>query len=327
MRYSQCARFSKFFPDFLALAMLCLLALAPAMTGCTRKSDAPSGAALPSGQRLMQFDFEAVRELTLVKSDPTTGDAWSAHMKWVGPDKMDWELTSGPHDLIDRKANGPYIRHLLDTLRTLSISEEAPKGPAASFGLEPPRFALRWDAGEVRIGSPTEHAEAYAVLPTLSPGRTYKVKGAALQMLSHLENFEYLRRQTFPTFGSDDVFEIEIKGGGKAPFYAQREGETWTDRKHRKLKKDAQFLVDQLSHARIKKFVDDGAESASIRKRFEAGGRGGAPVEIVVANHKGDKVVMKLARADGKLWGTISTRPDAHFELFPKTLEVVLTFL
>jgi hypothetical protein len=278
----------------------------------------------------MDFDFEAVRELTVVKSDPVSGDSWSATLKHVGPTKWDWQVSSGPHELKDTRANAPYIRHLLDTFRTLSVNEEAAKGSLASFGLEPPRFAFRWKAPgpngeesfEFRVGEVTGHSEAYTMFPQKSAGRVYKAQGAALQMLTHLVNFEYLRLQRFTTFEADDVFEIELKKGAKS-FYAQRDGETWTDRKSRKQKKDVGHLVQQLTHARIQRFLDETADTEALAARVLKS----PALEIQIGNHVGKKDVIRLAREKDRVLATIESREGAVFELFPKTLETMLSFL
>jgi hypothetical protein len=286
----------------------------------------PESPPIANGKRALPFDYEAVQELTIVKSDPTTGDSWTAQLKNVGPTKLDWEILAGPHSLGDRKANTPYVRHLLDTLTTLAISEEAAKGPPESYGLDKPRFAMRWDSGEIRIGNTTGHAESFATLPTVSPGRTYKVRGAALQMLDHLVNFEFLRLQTFSTLASDEILEIEMKSGSKS-FYAQRGGDDWTDRKNKKLKSTStrgpQFLVEQIAHARILRFVDDEEEAVKVRKALEQS----KAVTAFIGDHQNKKVVMKLSRIDKQVFATSSARGNAVFELFPKTLEVMLSFL
>src|SRR5687768_7769960 len=94
-------------------------------TSCTQRSE-PKTEPLKNSDRPFQFNHEEVKSLSVMKSDPGSGDSWTAELRHTGPEKTDWEIVSSPFPIIDRKAHGTYILHLLDTFRTLGVEEPAP---------------------------------------------------------------------------------------------------------------------------------------------------------------------------------------------------------
>ena len=65
-----------------------------------------------------------------------------------------------------------------------------------------------------------------------------------MSMLDFLKGFSTLRRETLSPIDSDDVDEIRVEKAGVKTLYAQREGDKWTDEKHRPVKADvAAFLI------------------------------------------------------------------------------------
>jgi hypothetical protein len=308
--------------------MKSLFFLLLALSACTQRDvsksgsvDAPKGV-LKTNDRPYQFDYEQVRQLSIIKSDPASGDQWAAELRQVGPEKTDWEIASAPLQIVDRRANGNFILHLLDTFRTLGVDTQAPKGPLGSFGLEPPRFAFRWQSFDLRLGNPLPHGMSYAQFHPAP--EVYAVKGAALQMSDHIVNFESLRLQTFATFTTDDIEEIEIERGA-ARFYAQRNGDVWADAKNKPHKRNVPQLIENLTHWRIQDFLDREKDLLAAQKLIAAG----PAVVIRIKDLQGKPTALKIV-SDPKTkqtFGEISTRNGSVFKLFPQIAKMVLSFM
>lgn len=317
-------------PSLRILTALLLSANLLVLPACTRskngdKNSASSSETLRRGAYLLPFDFEQVTELTVAKNDPAEGAPWTAKVARQGEgDDASWRIVSAPDgkELQDRLANRTYIRHLLDTLRTLQYAEDAPEGPLPSYGLASPRFALRWRTPqqpfELLVGTELDSG-SYVHLP--SHEKTVIARGAALRMLEHLSDFSMLRQKNLLTLPADDVDEMTFFRNGKQVLYAQRETDSWVDAKRRKLKVPAGELLEALAHLKVKDFVDDASSAGSLREklkkpdyRIEFKDRQGLPTEI------------RIARENGKIWASESSRKTASdqpaiFELHPETLQ------
>jgi hypothetical protein len=313
------------------LAASLLLAIA----GCTRQPESPFRA----GQSAFQFDHAKVTQLEIAKNDPSSGDAWNATLEKVGPDPADWEIRSASVPLVDQKADGAFVLHLLDTLRTVRLDSPSPAGGSGDggkrAGLDPPRFALRWKlatgAGsheelELRIGAAGPQGRGAHAIPV--PGTSasgaraaseaWLVSGATLPMLDVLTGFDALRYRKWIPLASDDVDEIELKSNGKTWLYAQRHGNGWADRKLKPLRRDVQALLDGLTHLRVQAFLDDPAEATRIADLISKN----PLAEAVLTDRAGKPTLAKAVRGDGgKLYGWVSSRPGAAFELYPRALD------
>ncbi len=281
-----------------------------------------------------------VRELAIEKNDAVSGDRWSIALR---SNARGWEISSaGSRPIIDRVADQSFILHFLDTLNTLVYAEPAPQGPASSYGLEPPQFALRTtitpDTGsggpdrvlDLLIGTAArgtdsqEPSTRFARVPPFS--QTMVVHGAAIQMLEMMTSFDSLRKRTVLSFSSDDVDELTLVQAGKEKLYAQRDGDTWTDRKHRKSKSSIREKLDSLTHLRIREFIDD----ADRAKKFVADTAASPLFEVTFGGRAipnsdpadAKVIVLRISSLGPDLVATVSNRPGAAFLLFPESLRL-----
>ncbi|MFL5814700.1 MAG: DUF4340 domain-containing protein [Bdellovibrionia bacterium] len=305
----------------------------------------------------LQFDYKNTSELLIAKSDPASGDRWAARIQRDGipsPANEDlWTIQMGPDSIAagDRKAHGTFILHLLDTIRSLQVKEAPVSGSPESFGLASPLFILRWRVSEprsstssapnppgtvraqvfkeyeVRLGSPVKGSDGnfeglYASFGGL-PGKTFIVQGALLRMLDMITSFQTLRLPTVLTISSDDVDEMEIqKPAAKSKFYAQRENGKWADAKHLPVKGDVDAFLEQVTHLRILKFMDDPSEL----KKMDATLAKSPAYTMTFKDRHGNPTTLKLYALSGgqKAFATFSTRkrqsPNslAIFEVYPE---------
>lgn len=286
---------------------------------CTQK-DSQSEALSPETRFLFSFDPQSVLTLEIAKSDPQSGDAWSARVTRNSTSDS-WLIASGNGStLIDRKAANLFIAHLLDTLRTLQPTEKARSGPLGAFGLSPPHFAIRWAGNEVHLGAPADSGAVYGRIQGKdNPDQVYVMRGAALQMLSHLNSFDALRLRTLTLFQSDDIDEIELRKGKKTFFYAQREGEVWTNKGHKPYSIDVGKLLDRLTHARIKEFIDHPELNQELNHKLEKQ----PSYEAVLIPRKGSAERLRFQWNDSRqLIATTSARKGAAFQVYPEILGI-----
>jgi hypothetical protein len=303
------------------------IAVALGSAACTKTSTSPqfTKGQVPFAAGL--FDLNSITRLEIAKADPATGDAWAAQVQRVAtPEGADpqWEITSAPGELnlIDRKAQSGFITHLLDTLKTLRISGPAPRGSLESFGLQPPRFALRWGTHEVRFGK-----DRYALIED----SVYEIEGATLKMLEYLPAFQSLRDQIWLSpLTADDVDEIEIytrKNKGQKPvFYAQRDGSVWTDQQHKPVKQDISSFLQQIAHVRIQEFVDDSETTRKLQNSIQA-----RPLLRVIFRGRNNletqaSINWEVLNGTKALYGTSSARPNAAFRIFSEALRFFAPF-
>lgn len=297
---------------------LMLASLAACAASCNSKPG--TGGSNPE-KPVLRFDHEQITEFVISKNDPNSGDHWSLRLTRPEPKSADWKIASGPDSrvLTDTRADGIFISHLLDTLGTLQAVSKAPEGPASSFGLERPLFALRWNGtgltGEVRIGdSDVKAGGAWALFG--SNTQVWLAQGAALQMLSRLETFEALRQRKFVTLEADDIDEIQT-----GEVYRQRAGDRWADRKNKPQgdKHSAEFTdrLNRFVHTRVLRFVDDSEKIAGllleIRKKSAA--------KVDFKDRRGNLTAVRIIQTGNGTFGWISSRGDVVFELYPQSME------
>jgi hypothetical protein len=323
--------------------------------------------ATPQGSySALQFDYKNTSELLIAKSDPLNGDRWAARIQRDGIPSLDnedlWTIQMGPDSIAagDHKAHGTFILHLLDTIRSLQVKEAQVSGSPESFGLASPLFILRWKVSEprtattntstapgtvrakvfkeyeLRLGGPVKGSDGsfqgmYASFGGV-PGRVFIVQGAMLKMLDMITSFQVLRLPTVLTISSDDVDELEIKKpAAHGSFYAQRENGKWADAKHQPIAKEIDAFLDQITHLRILKFVDDPAELKKLDTTLAS-----TPVTtLIFKDRHGGPTTLKIYSLSGgqKVYATFSTRkrpngnaksqseaPLAIFEIYPEIL-------
>jgi hypothetical protein len=349
----------------IGILLFCMVLLNVLSSACNRK---PQNAGTPvttsssnvsqGGHPALQFDYKRTSEILIAKADPNSGDRWAARIQRDGipsPENEElWTIQMGPDSIAsgDRKAHGGFILHLLDTIRTLQVSEAPVSGSAESFGLSAPLFILRWRVAEqrtsvaaqpstgtvraqvfkeyeVRLGGPVKNQDGsfqglYASLGGM-PNKVFIVQGALLRMLDMITSFQTLRLPTVLTVTSDDVDELEIRRpSSKIAIYAQRESGKWVDAKHKPIAGDIDALLDQLTHMRVLQFIDDAAELKKLEARLAK-----SPAqEITFKDRHGKANVLKVySTSNGeKVYATFSTRkrqnPDglAIFEVYPEVL-------
>src|SRR5262249_3868970 len=104
--------------------------------------------------------------------------------------------------------------------------------------------------------------------------------------------------------------------GSRLATYAQRQGDLWTDRRHRPLPAPAGGWLEGLTHARVRQFIDD-AETASrllpavLKKPLY---RAGSPAR------PGKPTQLSVGTGGGMVLGAVSSRPGAVFELYPESI-------
>ena len=301
---------------------------------CTRHTEAPNQNAEKQASELnapklnaplFKFDRDQVDLFTILKDDPSAplGEAhWSAtaHLK-----EGVWSLASGPdsHPLLDALADRALIEHLLDTLKTLQATAQAPSGMLASLGLSPPFWALRWNAGqtsyELQIGAPVPRSEdSYAMLPGSKP---FIATGATLKMLEYIKNFETLRLRNLFSTTSDEVGEFEFKRGKESIFYAQRENSDWVNLKHKPTVVPAGAILDLLTHAKILQFIDDPTLAHELIRYVDKH----VLYEAVLKDRHENATRLKVSAKDGKFWVLVSNRPHTVFEIYPETVQLFTT--
>lgn len=308
------------------------------LSSCSLFSKAPAIQEYAPGSRPVQFEDSEASTLELSRMDPSSGERWSARIRKIGNlepgDPTGWEIESGPQGaaLLDRMAHGSFLTHFISTLRTLQIVERAPAGPTESFGLAPPKIALRWGDFEIFIGDPAVSAqrprsatERYAQIrklsdkPSETPLPVYVIKGAALQMLDMAPTFHSLRQPTLLSpLDADDIDEIEIFRKEKPILYAQREGSVWTDRKHRAVRKDIDSWLEKLTHARIREYIDD--PSVASKSVSEAAKK---PLySAILKDRHGKPTRVDLFTASGEAIAHLpSGREPKVFKAFPELIE------
>ncbi|MGK5084055.1 hypothetical protein WDW37_12225 [Bdellovibrionota bacterium FG-1] len=293
------------------------------LSGCSHSGPDSSTPAreLKEGATLYSFEPEKVIDLLITKADPSTGDQWTARVHRPDSKSSEWEILTegagGP--LLDRKADGLLIAHLLDSLHTTPIVHAFAGGPPESLGLAHPRFALKWRIEpttefELKIGNPADPDTAFAMIPGQSP---FVVGGATLKILDYLTHLESLRLKTWAGFNSDDMDEIEIFHGKKTEFYAQREGTDWTNRNHKKTRADLSPWLEKLTHARVLEFIDDPLLAKNIRTAIQAHpdrqalfkDRHGLATRLLIG-----KGVRERAH---HFYALSSKRPEGVFQIYP----------
>lgn len=275
-----------------------------------------------SGSKPFQFEPQSVNELTISKFDPLSGDRWTSVLR---RDMLDWKILFAPHQqqILDRSANQNFISHLIDSLESIRIQGQAPHGTLDSFGLDPPRFSIRWiipnKSFEFHLGSNLKKSlEAYF---TVDKHHVYIASGPSIGLLNALENFQILRRKIWSSLDSDQVDEIEIFHQGKPFLYAQREGDEWTDRRHKVIRKqNISQLLDDLTSSEALDFIDDAHENSKLinKLRFQA------LYEARLSDRFGNKLLLTLNTRNQKIYGWNSRRPQVTFILKPKLLKLFL---
>lgn len=309
-----------------------------ASSGCDKKTSDSATATLELGKPALYFNYEAVTELTLAKNDPETSDHWTTKLQALSPDpESHWQIVSAPEgrELTDRLADGGFIRHLLDTLRSLRPIAHAPTGSLSSMGLEPPRFFLSWKTRtpeqnfEVQLGnSPaaTQVSAALALFPLLKK-EPVLAQGSTLQMLSHIKNFESLRLRRVFTWTTDDIETLEIKRGKQQRLFAQRQSGGWADRKGKSYGKSFEDWLERLMHLQIARFMDESTDEKVESQKLGASLSGSNTFQIFLKSRQNDNQILTFAPSISATHKgvpvTHSGRPGAVFILYSDAIKIL----
>ncbi|MBI2712017.1 MAG: hypothetical protein HYX41_03995 [Bdellovibrio sp.] len=283
---------------------------------------------LQTGVHAFDFDPKKVEEISIAKTDPVSAEQWIATFR-----KGDegWTISAAPSgmQLEDRVANTGFLNHLVDSLAQFRVTGEAVSGSEDAMNLSPPLFQIRWRTRDQEF-----QFQLGGVAKKDSDKRYVKLNqklllawGSALPLLDQIQSFQYLRQPTWTLVSPDDIDEIELFRSGKPYFYAQREGDRWTDRKHRPVKvgrisdseKHHQWIEEalgQLTEGKVQEYVDNPLTKKELELQFQKTDL----LEAHLSDRFGKTTVLKFLSRSGKLYGQNSTRPLGLFTL-PKTIE------
>lgn len=255
--------------------------------------------------------------LQFFQNSPEAGKAWTARfekIKFLETNEPDWIIRSAPGgvDLIDKRANGNFIHHILDAIDTLRFKEKAANGPLEAFGLNPPYFAFKWGTpqkeSELSLGSGSFVKRGDSESVTIGDG-------ALFPLLRHAQDFNYWRLNKLLTFRMDEIDEIEVKvrtQGHQSPLLlAEREGVQWVNKKTLKRELSVENLVHQLDDLSIIQFFDDPSKTEEIRKTFDQK----KTFMILLTPRKGAVKKLTLLLDQNRVIAQLSERGDAVFEV------------
>ena len=256
-----------------------------------------------------------------MKNDPHTEDRWTSR---VQKEDVFWKIIMPPEGqkLVDTLANGAWILHLLDTLKTLQVVAVAPKGSLQSFGLNPSRWKLTW-GGTVKnyflsLGDPVsdqDKSKGVYALVEYGSSKVMVVQGATLEILSYLQKFETLRHRRLITITMDHVDEVEVHKNGKAFFYAQRQNGLWAKKDHSFLPESLSLWLERLIHIQIKDFIDDPDENKRLMTYFKT------PLyKVIFKDRKGKTSALDVVFKNNEFFGLYSDRPAVIFRLYPEAI-------
>ncbi len=291
------------------------------------------------GSKAFKFNPKQVIEVSLTKSDSNTSDHWSITLhRDPAPDPRFWEFTSPPLNLpmLDRLADETFIAHLLDLLQNVQMDALAPRGALDTYGLNPPQFAIRWvtpeKSWEFRLGaySPASanKTQSQSGVSTAGyfislDGKTiYIARSPAFTLLQMIDSVQFIRRNIWTKLTPDDVDEIQIFIRGKQSFYAQREGDRWTNSKHQMIKKNLEAPLQQLVLARTQEFIDDPDLAQSVKKNLE----NHFNCEVRINDRHGHSTTLKIWKINKKTYGMNSTRLKTLFILNATVLQICENF-
>jgi hypothetical protein len=267
------------------------------------------------GKLPFQFQPNQVEELFLSKADPAKEDYWNTTLRKT--DKQ-WEISFTPSQkaVLDRLVDETFINHLIDLFQNIRITAPAPRGPLDSYGLNPPKFAIRWKTHdqtfEFLMGQPAPHD--LGTYFSVDGETVYIAKGPAFRMLNMITSFEFLRHRPWTTLSADDIDEIQILKNGKTDWYAQREGDLWTNAAHKKTGRNISKILNSITQTRPLQMVDDKQQAHFIHKEIQKH----SSYQAKLSDRLGNVSSLHLYLKKGTLYGTNSTRPNSVFILDQK---------
>jgi hypothetical protein len=321
-----------------SIIALILIIGAGLTVGC---SDQPKAKNAPfvAGKALQNLEITQIQTLSVFKDDAVSGDTWMARLERRGGE---WRLISGPQGevLTDDRADGRWVEHFLDTLRTLQAEGKAPESTLASYGLHRPVFRVEWTSSTgrqfFRLGSVDGPAGTiFAQFEESEKAPVILVRGAAIRMLTQLDTFDAIRERRLLTFALDDVDEllIEWKGGRR---YLQRQGDFWADSQNRRYRGAALdhilATLEAVDHLRIETFPDlathpGGRPALANADRLVSGQASSSRfvstpmLNIRFKLRNGEEQTEHFHQHGARLFAEVSTRPGNRFGLASAALK------
>jgi len=290
--------------------------LALLLVGCP-----PSrGPGFVKGNKLFEFDYKKVSSLKLSKRDPFMGEFWSMSAKKTATWQV--ESTSVNPTPLDRELDTNRIDHVLDTIQSLSVQDEAPSGKLDTFGLEPAHYTLEFtsegrtyliNVGSRESGTRLFYAQAQAPgHKSLSPPLI--LSGTTISILENWDTFQSARQGLFVGRHTDDVDAIKIFKGQQMVFGVERSGDGWVDAKKKAVKKKVTEFLDRLLMAEITRFIDEPVENERRLKEIQSN-----PTYRIELEGMNLKLTVWLKKEkSGATWATQSLRNGKTFELHSK---------
>jgi hypothetical protein len=300
-----------------------------------------------SGHAALQFDESRATDFLFSTHDPKTGDLWTTHMTHVlrSESPYSWQISLAPggETLGDDQANGSWITHLLETIRTAQLTPIIQTGSLESFGLSDPRVLIKWIADEqvyeLHLGEPdspeseAQNPGVYGLIaaapnsvPELSQ-TVYRVRGALIKMLEMVSSFDSLRLKTLAPFAAEEIQSIEVISAGKSVYKSHRKSHPESEKQNEEWA-PVSFL-EQLFHLRIENFVDDLSLNAQINEQLKS-----QPLYILkLKGAKAGDLEFRFGGRDGRVVASVSSRsvlpagPLSVFEIPPEILGALAVLL
>jgi len=305
--------------------MRLLIFILIAFSACTR-SPVHSNTPTPVfNQPFYRFQKEAITRFEITRSFPGE-ERWNlvAHKE-----NGIWKLIHAPVAILDVRADAGLLDHVLDTLDTFAPQEIAPSNPNAdaleSMGLSPPRALIKWSgttSHELTLGDTYGQTQRFALFENSKP---LLASGAFLEMLAHIQSWEFFRQRTFLMGKLDDRDRLEYTNPNKktdGSLKIQRLGSGWETLKQQNVSEVLAPILENLFHQRIKRFVDDPREQAALEIQFKTKKR----ETLSWTGRDGSKQVVSFARpnpTDARVWAQNSARENLYFELFPAWIDQI----
>ena len=306
---------------------LCLLLFFTSCSPPPQQNLPEKGFNLQAGKTAFDFDPKKTEEITLTKTE-ATGEQWIVTLKRApqgNPNCQGWCIISAPggSTLSDRNANTGFINHLMDSLAQFRLSGSPIEGSMDVMGLAPPKFLIKWRTSEkeflLHLGESADRTSGSVYAKVQD--QVFLGSGSFLRLLREIRAFSDLRDRHWTLLSPDEIDEMEFFRSGKSFFYAQRDGDIWTNRKHENLPKQVltpEILLEKLTLSEISEFIDPPTAQAKLKKAALEKNLW----EAHLTDRFGKTSVLKMGLYQGRLYGINTTRPEGLF-ILPPALENV----
>ena|GEM_PF-4450899 len=234
-------------------ALILLLGLS-----CTERSRPELSLGKPA---FKNFDPEFVEKLTW-SSLQTGTNPFDLELTKTSPDK--WEFSKSPTLILDREANHNFIKHWLETLKTLTPRQYVEASEQSRVGLDPPEsvfhfFNPKYEMS-IYLGEKTKLPGANSLQGRFAAFQDpkdkpvlVKVDGAFLRMLDLIQDWSKLRRAKVFARDLDDVDAFDFGGG----LMIERNGVQWQIQGQKPMKEEPLHgLFTKLFNQQIRNHID-----------------------------------------------------------------------